>query len=291
VETATTTWTCDRADKANLADLTKLIDQTLLANLPQAIAYLMNRLQAEAAIASDISHLMAALPPLVNVLRYGTVRQFETEVVGHVIDGLIARICIGLPVACASLDDDAAADLYQLLIAVHSAIGLLQQADALEMWQQTLTKMADQQGLHGLLAGRSCRLLFEAGVFQTEDTARRLGLALSTAIEPTQAAAWIEGFLAGSGLLLLHNPALWQVLDHWVMQLPADSFTAILPLLRRTFATFSAPERRQMGEQVRRGGDQGTGISDREHLGEWDGDRADAILPLLAQLLGVSIHR
>jgi hypothetical protein len=129
-------------------------------------------------------------------------------------------------------------------------------------------------------------LLFEVGVFQPEDTARRLGLALSTATEPAQAAAWIEGFLAGSGLLLLHNPTLWQVLDAWVTQLHPETFTAILPLLRRTFSTFPAPERRQMGERVRQG--QGS-LQVQAQMGLLDRDRADMILPLIAQLLGVKI--
>jgi voltage-gated potassium channel Kch len=46
--------------------------------------------------------------------------------------------------------------------------------------------------------------LLEAGVFDAEEAARRLGLALSTAVDPAQAAAWVEGLLKGSGLLLLH---------------------------------------------------------------------------------------
>jgi len=286
IESATTTWTCDRAKQANLPELTKLIDQALLANIPQAIVYLMTRLEAEAALASDMAHLMEALPPLVNVMRYGTVRQFETTTVGHVVEGLITRICIGLPVAAASLNDDAAAQMYHQIVAVHGAIGLLQQPDKLELWQQVLQQLADQQGLHGLVAGRCCRLLFEAGAFAPEDTARRLGLALSTAIEPAHAAAWIEGFLTGSGLLLLHNLTLWQVLDEWVIQLPGETFTAILPLLRRTFASFAAPERRQMGERVRQGQVHTAVLA---KVGHFDGDRADAVLPLIAQLLGVSL--
>lgn len=287
IETAATTWTCDRANQANLPTLTKLIDQTLLANLPSAIAHLMTRLESEAAVASDMGHLMDALPPLVNVVRYGTVRQFETEVVGHVVAGLITRICIGLPIAAASLDDAAAAQLYQQVIAVHSAIGLLQQPDMLEIWQQVLMQLVDQQGLHGLVAGRCCRLLFEAGVFQTEDALRHLGLALSTANEPAQAAAWIEGFLSGSGLLLLHHPTLWQVLDDWVIHLSPEPFTAILPLLRRTFSTFAAPERRQMGERVRQAGEENSGVRGRENIGQFDRDRADLVLPLITQLLGI----
>jgi hypothetical protein len=285
IETAATTWTCDRANQANLPDLTKLIDQNLLANLPQAIVHLMRCLESEAALASDMAHLMNALPPLVNVMRYGTVRQFETTTVGHVVNGLIIRICIGLPIAAAALDDDAATQMHQQVIDVNGAIALLQQPDALGLWQQVLVQLADQQELHGLVAGRCCRLLFEAGVFQPEETARRLGLALSTASEPAQAAAWIEGFLAGSGLLLLHNPTLWQVLDDWVTQLSSETFTAILPLLRRTFSTFAAPERRQMGERVRQGNSH-TPVFVK--AGSFDSDRADTVLPLVAQLLGVA---
>jgi hypothetical protein len=285
IESAATAWTCHQADQATLPNLTHLIDQTLLANLPAATPHLLNRLQAEAAIASDITHLMAAVPPLVNVIRYGTVRQLEKAVVEPVIQGLVARICIGLPVAAAALDQDAATHLYQLMIALHGAIGLLQQPEVSEMWQQVLVQITDQQGLHGLLAGRCCRLLFEAGIFQIEDTARRLGLALSTATDPTQAAAWIEGFLSGSGLLLLHNPALWQLLEDWMLLLPADTFTALLPLLRRTFSTFAASERRQMGVRVRREGR----IEAGKQSGELDTDSADAVLPLVAQLVGVSL--
>jgi hypothetical protein len=289
IKSAAATWTCDRANHANLPDLTHLIDQTLLANLPQAISHLITRLQSEAALASDITHLMAALTPLVNVMRYGTVRQFETGVIGNVVDELIVRICVGLPIAAASLDDAAATNLHQLVISVQGAIDLLQQPESLAMWQRVLMQLADQQNLHGLLAGRCCRLLFEAGVFQAEDTARRLGLALSTATEPTQAADWIEGFLAGSGLLLLHNPTLWQVLDQWVVQLPPDTFTAILPLLRRTFSTFTAPERRQMGERVRQQKEKSTGNGERGINSEFDHDRANAILPLITQLLGLPL--
>ncbi|MBD2077136.1 hypothetical protein H6F86_25280 [Phormidium sp. FACHB-592] len=285
LETAATTWTCDRANQANLPNLTKLIDQTLLANLSQAIVRLIKCLESEAALASDMAHLMDALPPLINVMRYGTVRQFETTTVGHVVNGLITRICIGLPIAAASLDDDAATQMYQQVNDVNGAIAILQQPNALEMWQQVLLQLADQQGLHGLVAGRCCRLLFEAGVFEPEDTARRLGLALSTASEPAQAAAWIEGFLAGSGLLLLHNPTLWQVLDDWVAQLSSETFTAILPLLRRTFSTFAAPERRQMGERVRQGNSH-TPVFVK--AGSFDSDRADTVLPLVAQLLGIA---
>jgi hypothetical protein len=136
-----------------------------------------------------------------------------------------------------------------------------------------------------LLAGRCVRLCLEAGAFAPEEAARRMGRALSTATEPAQAAAWVEGFLKGSGLPLLHDETLWQVLDGWVAELPGDTFIQLLPLLRRTFATFTAPERRQMGERARRG----TGRPETRAAADagFDLRRAEAVLPLVARLLGV----
>lgn len=278
----------DRADKApDLPALTTLLDAVLLADLPDAVRHVMARLEAEAALASDIAHLMGALPPLAQVLRYGNVRQTDTGTVGHIVDGLVARIAIGLPSACASLNDDAAEVMDGHIVAVHAAVGLLGDEQR-ALWHETLAKLADRaghQGLHGLVAGRCVRLLLDAGALTAADVARRMGLALSTASDPPQAAAWVEGFLKGSGLLLLHDQTLWSVLDGWVSGLSGDSFTALLPLLRRTFATFAAPERRQMGERVKQGQAAPPGQAKAED--RFDQGRADAVLPLVARLLGV----
>ncbi len=266
-----------------LAALTGLLDQMLLAALTDAVTPLIGQLQAIAAVASDVTHLMAALPDLVTVLRYRDVRQTDSAAVTQVVDGLVTRICIGLPGACASLDDDAAALMLAAINSTHSALKLLQQASHLQSWSATLQHLANQMTLPGLVAGRCCRLLLDDGALPPSEAARRLGLALSLATEPPQAAAWVEGFLQGSGLLLIHDEAIWPVLDDWVTQLSGETFTALLPLLRRTFANFTAPERRQMGERVR------LGRREREsELGPFDRDRADAALPLIAQLLGLS---
>jgi hypothetical protein len=274
------------ADKAaDLPTLTKLVDAALLADLAEAVAHVMARLQAEAAVSSDVAHLMDALPPLVNVMRYGNVRQTDVAAVSRVVDGLLTRVCIGLPGACASLNDEAAAEMFGRVGAVSAAVTLLQNEDHQAAWHGVLARLADQQGLHGLIAGRCCRLLLDAGRFTAEDAATRLSLALSAANDPPQAAAWVEGFLKGSGLLLLHDGRLWGVIDEWVTAMPGEQFTALLPLLRRTFATFPAPERRQMGERVR--GGKSRGAAGVASAAGFDAARAEAVLPLVARLLGL----
>jgi hypothetical protein len=278
----------DDADRApGLPTLTTLLDATLLANLPEAAEHLMSRLQAVAAVASDVDHLMGALPPLANILRYGNVRATDADMVAGVVDGLVARICIGLPGACGSLNDEAAEEMFARIPETHAAIGLLQKTEHTAGWNAVLRQLADPPNLHGLIAGRACRLLHESRQLDIAEVVRRLSLALSTANTPTQAAAWVDGYLRNSGLLLLHDEALWQALDGWVTALTSDHFTAALPLLRRTFSTFQPAERRQMGARVARGKKRSAVAS--EVSDEFDEERANQALPLLAQLLGLNM--
>ncbi|HPF58065.1 MAG TPA: DUF5682 family protein [Candidatus Competibacteraceae bacterium] len=276
----------DRArNSEQLSQLTALVEQTLLAELPEAIGEVMERLQNAAALTSDIPHLMDSLPPLARILRYGNVRQTDAGLVGHVVDGLITRIAIGLPAACHSLDDEAAEAMFAKVRTMQNAISVLQDPEQIETWQGALAKLVDQTGLHGLLAGHACRLLFEQSILPPPETARRMGLALSLAGEPAHAAAWLEGFLHGSGQLLLHHEALWEILDHWVSGLSGDAFTPLLPLLRRTFAHFPAPERRQIGARVKQGGATRMPATTEADV---DATRADRVLPILAKVLGLA---
>ncbi|MGI2907741.1 DUF5682 family protein [Tolypothrix sp. VBCCA 56010] len=278
---------CNKADAANdLPTLTNFLNQVILSDLSDAVSYLMLRLENAAALVSDVTHLMAALPPLANVLRYGNVRSSDTKMITHVVDKLVTRICISLPGACAYVDDDAAAAMYDNVMKVNSAIALLQNEEHITSWQQVLSQISDNERLHKLIAGCCCRLLLDAGIFNVEEAARRMKLALSLATVPPQAAAWVEGFLKGSGLLLLHDDILWQVLDNWITQLPGELFTALLPLLRRTFSNFPAPERRQIGEKVKLGLNP-KAASNSQNIREFDEDNAAVVLPIIAQLLGV----
>jgi hypothetical protein len=95
----------------------------------------------------------------------------------------------------------------------------------------------------------------------------------------------IKPLLQGSGLILLHGDALWRLIDEWVTCLKPDTFVATLPLLARTFSSFPAAERRQMGERIRAGV-----LATRMHTEqstEFDQATESAVLPLLAQLLGI----
>lgn len=278
------------ASAETLPALTALLDGAILAELPGAVEALLGQIAARAAVTADVRHLMDALPPLARVARYGDVRGTSAERVAPVIDALFARALIGLPGACASLDDDAAAEMMGSIERVHEAVTLLDRDDQSDAWSATLRGLADRDAVHGLVRGRCCRLLLELRKLDDAELRRLAGLALGRAVAADQAAAWIEGVLRGGGLALLQQDSLWRALDAWLAALPAETFVALLPLLRRAFAGFSQPERRAMGEKVRRMGGAATAddsaIAPARPRAPVHQQRAESVLPVLAGILG-----
>jgi Family of unknown function (DUF5682) len=292
LETAATSFVCHMADtEQELPPLTELLDKTILAELPGAIDYLLGCVHKRAAVSADVRHLMDALPPLARVARYGNVRETRTEQIMPVIDGLFERVVVGLPSACASLDDDAAKAMLESINHVQESVSLLNREDQQGEWQKVLRQLIDRDSVHGLVRGRCCRLLLEQKILDEEELQRLARLALSPVTPAPQAASWVEGVLHGSGLQLLHLDGLWVALDSWLSELTEDVFVTLLPLLRRAFAGFHAPERQKMGEKVKH-------LRTRPQAGAKHGmktditlqrERADMVLPILAHILGVNV--
>lgn len=272
------------AESAALADLTSLVEQCLLADLPQALPEVLAALSAKAALDTDVTHLMAALPAMVRAHRYGDVRGTPAEGLAVIVRSMLERICVGLPVAVTGLDDDAAADLLKHVDAVHSAVALLtddagEEASPRSRWLVTLRGISDRQDLHGLIEGRLTRILLDSG--ELDDAGDRMSRAMSRGQAPARAAAWVEGFLAGGGLLLVHDPRLLGLVDGWLTGLSREQFTDVLPLLRRTFGGYAAPERRAIGERLR-----SSGRDDGEAEPDVDERRAAAAVATVLSIIG-----
>src|SRR5260370_20126403 len=128
----------------DLPDLTRLLDGVVLAELPEAVAFLLRRIQTQAAVSADVRHLMGALPPLAQVARYGDVRGTRPEQVMLIVEGLVARITVRLPGACASLDDAAAEGMIESIGLVQQSLAWLDRADLREQWHAALSPLAER---------------------------------------------------------------------------------------------------------------------------------------------------
>jgi len=267
-----------------LPELSDLVDQVLLADLPQAVRAIAAELEARAATDADPLALLGALPPLANIHRYGNVRQTEGVQVAHLFDSMLERAVIGLPLALSSLDDARAEHARNVVLDADRAIGLRHNAGGSAGWQHTLQRVALSPSCSALLRGVALRLLFDMQAVASETVHLQLQQELSPGAEPLQSAQWLDGFLNRNATVLLHDDAVWRMIDEWVLALDEAQLVRVLPLVRRTFAAFEAADRRDLGTRVKRPPMQKAAAV---LAPDWNQARADRALPMLRELLGL----
>ncbi|MFJ4652271.1 DUF5682 family protein [Nocardia sp. NPDC088792] len=270
---------------ATVSIVSAALESALLADLGGATDGLIARLESVAALDHDVTHLLSALPGLLRTLRYGDVRGTDTAALTRVADSLLVRSCAGLPSAVTGLDADSANQLRALMDAAHLALSARDNEWATATWLAALHTLADRDDVHGGLVGRAVRLLCDAELIDSEESARRLSAALSVGRTAADKAGWIDGFLGGRGLLLVHDRNLLGLIDSWLCGLEEDQFVATLPLLRRTFGAFDTGERQAIAQSVRHGGapaNTGTATTG------YDTARGELALSAALEILGVT---
>lgn len=269
---------------ATVGKIAAVLEEALLADLGGATEGLISRLESVAALDHDVTHLLSALPGLLRIMRYGDVRGTDSAALTRVADSLLVRACAGLPAAVTGLDTDAANTLRVQLDAVHLALSARDNEWATGTWLSTLETLADRDDVNGGIVGRAVRLLCDAERIDSEESGRRLSAALSVGRTAPDKASWIDGFLGGRGLLLVHDRNLLSLIDDWLRDLDEAQFVATLPLLRRTFGAFESGERQAIGQAVRHGAPTGPGTGNVDY----DTDRGLLAMQATMEILGVA---
>jgi hypothetical protein len=277
----------EQASAADLAGLAVLVEDCLLADLPAGLSDAVGVLAERTARQHDTLTLLRTVEPLARTCRYGDVRGADTAGIAHVLETVVLRASLGLRAACRALDDDGAAAVRDGVEGTQRGVALLDDPALTGPWQVALTRLGEDADVHGAVSGRVNRLLLDAGLVAPEEAARRLSRRLSTGADAEAGAAWLDGFLTGEALLLLHDDELLGAVDEWVAGVPEHVFDDLMPLLRRTFSRFEAAERRQIGAHLR---DRGTPRASAAPL-EVDLERARPAMELVARLLGLGAAR
>ena len=285
LEEAANGWLIHQCSTENsLQNITALLQQVIPAELTQAATTIAQRINDMAAASNDVIQLVQVLPGLVGIIRYGNVRKTDAEMVRQVAESMITRVSIGLPAACCGIDEAVATKLTDDCNSINHSIQLLQDKDYLAQWHQCLLQIAYQSNAAAMMRGFAARQLMDAKAITGEPLYQLFYSSLSKALPVAETAAWLEGFLKGSGTILLIDDALWQVVNNWVLHLEEDVFIQVLPLLRRTFSSFTQAERRKIGERVKNGGE--NKIATPVSAAAFDTERAKQGVGVVMRLMG-----
>jgi hypothetical protein len=231
----------------DLGALAALARTAMVADLGKAVAFGIDALERKAALTSDCPALLAALPPMADMLRYGEARAGAAEHLVALMPRIVIEAALALPYAARNLDADAGTALRSALLAADKAIQLAElDAEIDAQWHDALGRLLKDNQATRLIAGVAARLLYEADLLAADDAAGLLSRMLSPGTPVGEAAGFFEGFFAGAGQRLIHDAPLRGAVDAWLMALEGEDFTASLPLFRRVFAVLDRTERRRL---------------------------------------------
>lgn len=245
--------------QSTLQSLAGLVHKAMIADLPRAVGIGISALEGKAALTSDCRALLEALPPMADILRYGEARAGAADHLATLMPRIVVQAALALPYAARNLDAEATAALRDAVLAADAAIGLAQlDKDIADHWHEALRRLLGDDQATRLIAGVAARLLYEADLIGTGETADLLARMLSPGTVVAQAAGFFEGFFTGAGQRLIHDAALRNIVDGWLQSLDEETFAGSLPLLRRVFAVLDRSERRRLIDAVFGKGGSGT---------------------------------
>lgn len=236
-----------------IAEITKLLQRSIPAELHNSASLLLNKIDELSTISSDIQDLITALPRLIRMRKYGDVRKSDYSTLSIIIERLLIKVFINLRNACYGLDEENSNKMFGWLSQLQSAIHIHNDEEITKRWHDALNQLLDREGIHHIIQGCACRLLLDAEALSKNEVHDIFNYALSTAEEPIKVAAWVEGFLRGSGMILIYDNTLWNLLFRWVENQDKEQFVELLPYLRRAFSKYEHGERKQIGAKARKG--------------------------------------
>lgn len=268
-----------------LAQIVEALNKVLPAELPDGTAALIRKMDSLAAGASDTTALLAALPPLADLDKYGNVRKTDREMIASIFESIFYRMLAGLPPGCCGIDEQQAAGIAQKILAVHTAIRLLDRDNYSKDWAGALARLLYADQTAPFIRGTCCKLLYDTQNLDPEQTAAEFSKALSRGNPPSDSVQWLEGFLRHSATVLILDEQIWGLVNRWMSELGDDTFNDLLPLLRRTFSAYSNTEKRKIAEKVNASpGASGSSAT----LESVDPERARRVIPVLEKLMAIN---
>lgn len=249
-----------------LANLADLVLTSLEAQLPDTAALGIQKLAERAAHSSECLELLLALPPLVDINRYGTSREMTLAHLADLVEQMVVQAALALPFAVRNLNEEESERFQQAIDAGHRQLELAQcSSHVLDTWWKALVDITHDDGCDAGARGIASRLLYQNQRLTADETQGLLQKLLSPALPVLRTKSFFAGFFANASEQLLYDHALRQLTNDWLMSLEPQAFIECLPVVRRVFSTLDAMERRRLIDAALQGTPTATVIDATPH--------------------------
>ncbi|RYZ38953.1 MAG: hypothetical protein EOO71_21940 [Myxococcaceae bacterium] len=242
-------------ERLNLAKTTAQAADVLLESVitgcPQTVASALRACDAHAATDADLPSLASAARALSGLMAYGTSRahsEVGDEAVASLGEKTFGRALLRVREASVC-EAEAVPKVLEALRTLHE-VALSQPRADKAGWYVEARGLMESHAVHPATSGLATGLLYLARELPESDVALEVGRRLSLAVEPADAAAYLEGFLQVNALVLVKSREVVKALDDFLCGVEPERFVQTLPVLRRALGTLGATERRYLMENV-----------------------------------------
>ncbi len=234
------------AEADDLMELVRSVDLIVLAGLHDDLSTLAAVIKDRAAATVDAWMLARALPSLLRLARYHSLRLADAAVLEGVNAVLLPKLAVGLVGASEDIDEEAASLGFDLLKTLQPYVGMLEDETLRSLWERALRELAAAPRAHPLLKGFAHRTLVDAESLDAVRSRHLLGMALGAGVPIDATGHYVEGFLYSSAQVLIHQPEILMAITVWLEGINLGDFRSLLPVLRRTMGRFTKSERRKL---------------------------------------------
>ncbi|RKH71497.1 hypothetical protein D7X96_08270 [Corallococcus interemptor] len=233
------------------AEAADVLLESVITGCSQTVAQALKVCDAHAATDADLPSLANAARALSGLMAYGTSRAHSDvgdEAVAALGEKTFNRALLRVREASACAPEGVPPVL-DALRTLHE-VALSQPRADKEGWLVEARGLMESHAVHPATSGLATGLLYLARELPEADVALEVGRRLSAAVEPSDAAAYLEGFLQVNALVLVKSRDVVKALDDFLTSVEPERFRQTLPVLRRALGALGATERRYLMENV-----------------------------------------
>lgn len=220
-------------------------------DLPAGLAAVLARVQALASDAGGFISLTEASRQFAALVRYRDVTELDITPLVPLLEQICLRAVLVVRAAarCDNATANAIGEALERLLAVAlvdwNAAGITISLPVARLID-SLSEIAADHSYNPYISGLVSALLLERGLIELAEIEIRVEQRLLPGAVPADSALFFEGLVSRNRLALLMRKNLWRAIAEYIDSLDDDQFLRILAGMRRTFATFSPGEVRQV---------------------------------------------
>ena len=232
----------------DIAQAAQVFEDAFLCGIPKAAEYALSALQKLSIDTAAIEEISKTAQRLSNVIRYGDLRKFSSDLIIPLLSQLFLRACLILESSC-GCDDTAAKGVMESIERINRVQIDHDFLDE-EQWIKLLETISNRDDINTKCSGFAMATLIERGLVDENLLSIEVSRRLSKGVPADLGAGWFEGLAQKNRYSLIMRLSLWRELDNYLKSLDDEEFKRALVFLRRSFSDFSANEKSDIAENL-----------------------------------------